>query len=259
MVSRRLLILLTALGATSCAQLAGVEDGELVKGPGSGSGGTSSTSGYSQAVLSDGPLAYWRLGEDVTPTAFDATGHGHDGIYKDVVVSEPGAIVGDSDTAVRIKGTYTGGVDVGDKFGFEDHAPFTVELWVKAEVTDSCFFSKGFRPEGGSFLGWFLYHDSATTTLRRAGSNMEAPPLEQGKWMHVVAGHDGVSSFVYINGELGAQKTDNGVVPDLDAPLRIGRMDNWKPFVGVLDEVAIYDKVLPPARIKAHYQAGLGQ
>jgi hypothetical protein len=199
------------------------------------------------------------LGEDVTPTAFDASGNGHDGVYKDVVLSEPGAIAGDSDTAVRIKGTYTGGVDIGVVFGFEDHAPFTLELWVKPEVSDSCFISKGEKPEGGTYQGWFIYHSAVNTTLRRAGTNTEAPPIEQGKWTHVVATHDGVNSAVYINGELGAQKTDSASLPTLGATMRVGRMNDWKPFAGVLDEVAIYDKNLPPARIKAHYLAGIGQ
>ncbi len=35
--------------------------------------------------------------------------------------------------------------------------------------------------------------------------------------------------------------------------------DTAVPFVGVLAEGAIYDKILPPARILAHYQAGIGQ
>jgi hypothetical protein len=229
-------------------------------GGAAGGGGTAgSKPSYAEVVLSDGPSAYWRLGEGVTPTAFDATGNGHDGTYKDVVLSEPGAIAGDSDTAVRIKGTYTGGIDIGDVFGFEGHAPFTVELWVKPEDVDGCFVGKGEKPEGGAYAGWFMYYSAVNTTLRRSGLNMEAPPIEQGKWSHVVATHDGVNSAVYINGELGSQKTDSGTLPKLGALMRVGRMDDWKPFVGVLDEVAIYEKNLAPARIKAHYLAGIGQ
>ncbi len=33
--------------------------------------------------------------------------------------------------------------------------------------------------------------------------------------------------------------------------------EQWKDFEGVIDEVAIYDYALPPARIAAHYAAGV--
>jgi len=250
-------------GSTSSGGAAGnggTSSGGTSSGGAAGGGGTAgSKPTYAEVVLSDGPSAYWRLGEGVTPTAYDASGNGHDGIYKDVVLSVPGAIAGDSDTAVQIKGTYTGGVDIGDVFGFEGHAAFTVELWVKPEIAESCFISKGEKPEGGAYAGWFIYHSAVNTTLRRSGLNMEAPPIELSKWSHVVATHDGVNSAVYINGELGSQKTDSGSLPKLGAIMRIGRMDNWAPFKGDLDEVAIYEKNLAPARIKAHYLAGIGQ
>jgi hypothetical protein len=283
----RVAISSACVAAMSCAQIAGVEDGELgsggtvsggiggadasvtggsagattggAAGSGGAGGSTDAATGYAAVVLADGPVAYYRLGEATTPAAFDSSGNGHDGTYKDVIVGEPGAIANDPDTAVRFKGSNFGGVEVSDVFDFDGKKPFSVELWVKSEVTDSSLMGKSERPEAGAFMGWFLYHDAATTTLRRAGTNVEGPPLIQGAWTYVVATYDGVTSAVYLDGELAAQKTTNSTLPDLTAPLLIGRIDNWKRFAGVLDEVAIYDKNLPPARIKAHYQAGIGQ
>ena len=289
--------------AVSCAQIAGVEDGELstggtgaATGGGAGIGGTdasvtggsagavtggsagigggagsdgsagTNTGGaggaapsYADVILADKPVAYWRLGESTTPTAFDATGNGHDGIYKDVIIGEPGAIANDTDTAVRFKGVFDAGVEIGDKFDFVGHKPFSVELWVKPESPEASIIGKTERIDGGPHLGWFLYHETGRTTLRRGGLNIEGPGLTQGQWTHVVAGHDGATSFVYLDGVLGKQRADDKSLPDLMKGLRIGGIDQWQRFKGVLDEVAIYDKNLSPAQIKAHYQAGIGQ
>ena len=39
-------------------------------------------SAYAQAVMAAKPTAYWRLGEQGGSKAVDATGNGHDGIYR---------------------------------------------------------------------------------------------------------------------------------------------------------------------------------
>jgi hypothetical protein len=70
---------------------------------------------------------------------------------------------------------------------------------------------------------------------------------------------DGITLLLFVDG---AQVAASSYVKDLaptGAPLWIGAADTWGRHKGVIDEVAIYDKPLPPARIKAHYMAGLGK
>jgi hypothetical protein len=64
---------------------------------------------------------------------------------------------------------------------------------------------------------------------------------------------------LYLNGELQAQLATAGApfrssneALHIGRGLTAGRFD----FEGALDEVAIYDKVLNPERIRAHYGAG---
>src|SRR5687768_14662270 len=84
-------------------------------------------SAYSMTVLADAPVAYWRLGEASGPFAFDATGHGHTGTYMmSPGLGTPGAIAGDSDTAVRFDG-------INDHVRFNQvlGGNFTLEAWIR--------------------------------------------------------------------------------------------------------------------------------
>ena len=91
------------LGGVGVAAL--VIAGVLVALPGQAHA-SSATWNYPAVVLSDGPLAYWRLGEASGATAIDATGHGLNGRYSIVALGTGGAIAGDLDTAASFDGSY---------------------------------------------------------------------------------------------------------------------------------------------------------
>ena len=46
------------------------------------------------------------------------------------------------------------------------------------------------------------------------------------------------------------------MISETGAALTIGRSYNWGRHTGVIDEVALYDKALSPARVCAHYDVG---
>src|SRR5262249_32468296 len=67
--------------------------------------GADSPSAYQRAVLKSKPVAYWRLGEAKGPTARDATTGGHHGKYHGTpLFGQPGALKGDKDTSITLKG-----------------------------------------------------------------------------------------------------------------------------------------------------------
>ena len=57
---------------------------------------------YDIAVLTDGPVGYWRLGEASGTLAADASGNGHDGIYIGGVSLDHTGLVAGDDTAINI-------------------------------------------------------------------------------------------------------------------------------------------------------------
>jgi hypothetical protein len=61
---------------------------------------------YEDTVLSDSPLAYWRVDESSGTVAHDITGNGNDATYTGgVTLGSSGALLNDSDTAVTLDGT----------------------------------------------------------------------------------------------------------------------------------------------------------
>ena len=75
-------------------------------------------------------------------------------------------------------------------------------------------------------------------------------------FVHVVGTFDGSSLRLFVNGELAIEGASTVLLPDHDAPLRIGASDGNEPFAGVIDEVAIYAGALSEERVLAHYVAG---
>lgn len=217
--------------------------------------------GYRDVVLADGPLAYYRLGESVGPTARDETGR-FDGTYRGAcALGAAGAIGGDADTAVAFDDDCT--VDLGDRFAFADKAPFTVEAWVMSAGQGNYqhVFTRQLRV-GSPVDGYALLLNTPTTALAErftsgAGAQTDPSTLPAGKLAHVVLTYDGAALRLYADGAPPSIVGDDRVMSTLGAKAFIGSTGGGNYFSGVIDEVAIYDKALTPDRIEAHRKAAL--
>jgi hypothetical protein len=96
---------------------------------------------YSAVVLAKGPVGYWRLGELAGPMAADASGNGYDGTYNgNPTFGQPGAIVGDPDTAVGLNGPDSRDyIDIPDPVSEAFSQPtsglgLTLEVWMRPDV-----------------------------------------------------------------------------------------------------------------------------
>jgi hypothetical protein len=214
---------------------------------------------YASIVRDDKPIAYWRLGDAVTPLARDEM-QKHDGTYKGgITLGVPGALKNDADTAARFDGNGSVEIAASTVFDFVDPATFSVEAWVKRSDGDAIL---GKETYGPPYQGWFLVFNGepVPTDLNfwRMPDEVVTPKPPDDVFHHYVVTFDGFTLVLFVDGALKqSQLSTTGLGPN-PAPLILGQVPNWGSFVGVLDEVAIYDKALSPARILRHYQFGAG-
>lgn len=219
---------------------------------------------YVAVVLADHPVAYFRLGEAIGVRASDEIASGFSGTYVgNVKFGQPGAIAGDTDTAIACDGLNCG-VELGDVFDFADRAPYSLEAWLRPQF-DGGFhniISKWLQP--GTSLGWDFYHQDAIVSMARELSPTDhdlisGTGLTDGVYAHVVGTFDGVMMTIYIDGMQRAQGAASRVLPDTQTSLFIASGNGAPtggPVNGLIDDVAIYDHALAGERVNAHYQAG---
>jgi PKD repeat protein len=229
---------------------------------------SASSSGYSGAVLADGPVGYWRLGEAGGSAAGDASGSGRSGSYLgSPSLGQPGALVGDSNTAVGLDGV---GQYVSVPFAAAvNPGQFSVEAW--AYVTGGSGRWRAVVSSrdivGGLNRGYILYaapDDTWRFWVGAGGSGWNqvyGPTLAPNTWTHLVGTYDGVTARLYVNGVLAAS-SPYSYVANTARPLRIGAGANERGadylFAGRIDEVAVYGTALSASSVQAHTTAGRG-
>jgi Concanavalin A-like lectin/glucanases superfamily len=241
-----------APGVGGGAGAAGTSGGGGTLGSGGNTGGAGPCP-YVQAVMADGPIAYWRLGEPNGP-ALDLVGN-VDGTHVATLRNVASLVTCDGDGATGFN-TAAATIDFGDVFDFDGKVPYSVEAWVDWGEVDGRIVDK----RDGSGDGWNLTLTDAgnnpMTGFRRiiGGSNEDDhTPITPHARHHVVGTYDGIDQIcVYVDGQSGGCDTAASMLPATNDPLEIG----GGGFIGVVDEVAFYDKVLSLARIVAHYDAG---
>lgn len=250
---------------------------------------------YRNGVLAKGPVAYWRLGESQGPYALDATRHGHTGLYfGNPTLGQPGAIHSDPNKAIRCNGSDY--VEIADSVSFSQPTSgfgLTVEVWMRPDVLD--FPGESSDPHvhwlGKGVAGqreWALrFYSQSSSRPNRISAYIFNPAggegagayfqdeLVAGEWIHVVACYEPgdkdtlppAGVHIYKNGvhRLGPPSPGTlysnplfNIAPAHGAsPLRLGTRDFASFFLGGLDEVAIYPRVLSAQEILDNYQNGI--
>ncbi len=231
--------------------------------------------GFVTEVLADGPIGYWRLGETPgTAKAADASGHANDGTYSGgVTLGLPGFHGGD--TAALFDGK-TGRVVVPDSDSLNP-ANITIEAKVrwdgpntlqqrileKSSFAELAQYGLSIMPDGHVQVE--LRTSAATTSVNVQSVGVAA----QGAETHIAATYDGAVIRIYLNGVLDPSETAapgsiSPKPPDPANPTASGvgignQIDRDRPFLGLIDEVALYPTALSAARILAHYQAQIAK
>ena len=214
-------------------------------------------SAYKQAVLADQPMAYWPFDEGAGSSfARDIIGGKNAALVGAVTFGKPGV----DGTAVE-RSSGGGNFDVGDFFDLAGTQPYTIELWGWPKGTGQ--YENILYKRRQDFVGWIVYFSAASQDVSieqryAAGQRVAYAPLPDGaktKFHHIVFVFDPVDPTdkrmrLYIDNVRTNGFSDDGAADDTSQSL--GMMD----FVGLLDEVALYDHALTTERIDAHYKLG---
>ncbi len=220
------------------------------------------SSAYSNAVLADGPVGYWRLGEKSGTTASDAAGANLGAYRNGALLGQPSLLPGDSaNSSVRFDGS-NDYVDIPSSSALSPTAKVSLEAWIKPVALPSTgnFASVASKPESYSlqFNGPRLEFTIMQSGARR---RLQAPvgAIATGQVYHVVGTYDGASQRLYVNGAEVASASLGGAITANSNELDLASWsEGGEPFNGTIDEVAVYAGALSAARVGAHYQAGSG-
>src|ERR1043165_1565331 len=223
------------------------------------------------AILADGPLAYYRFGENVTTPTFDtivnsgSLGAAVNGVYTySSSLTHPVAGVLPGNGAASANGTI---LSVAYNAGLNPAGAFTIEGWLKPTVANgagvlTCALAS--MHAASPRTGWLIYQsdtgwnfrmyngvDNATTVSITGGG---APVA--GNWYHVLVSFDGTTARMYVNGVAGPSAAPAAFVQNSDSPFNIAsRSDGAFGWNGTADEVAFYPSALSASDAAAHNAA----
>ena len=226
----------------------------------SGGTGDAGSGAYAAVVASDAPLAYFRLDERSGAVATDSSGNGrHATIIGDVTLAVPGALR--EGTAMLFSG---GRLEVGEELAFFDRAPFTIEAWIAPSTVDGVYrrIVSRERPEPprGGYSLWLQAEPEPRVGFERMagddGVTVETTLPRTGAWVHVVATYDGSQQVLYVDGRRREAVANTASIgPHSDAFIGAGTNYGNSPYLGSLDELAIYGVALSEERVQAHHRA----
>lgn len=215
-----------------------------------------STSSYSATILADAPIAYWRFEDLVSPSVQDASGRGHHA--QKIGSPIPGQSLGERTGRAFRYVTDIDGVIQNDTV-WSKLTAMTVEAWIRADRVQT---AEGMIVvDKGST--WNLFIDPAgRPAFQFPGTipptTFAATPIVAGQTYHLAGTFGNGVMRVFVNGVLANERGSLAAIQNQPTPVSVGRglSDGRFDFYGIIDEVAIYDRVLPADAILRHYTAG---
>jgi Concanavalin A-like lectin/glucanases superfamily len=224
------------------------------------------TGTYYKEVMSLHPLAYYRLDESAGLTACDDSGNGNSGTYaaSGVDYGVPGALKNSTDTAISAEGG-ANPVTV-DSSSLPTGSPaFTMEGWFSTTSTqDQMLVDMGTNADTDGVVGLGVWNSDSLLYIDMFRDDVNFPipskkVLSDGKWYFIAVTHSAKGKVVgYLDGKSLGSVT-HGALDLQGQELRIGWWVDTvynQPFIGSMDEVAVFPKALSATQVAAEYSAG---
>jgi hypothetical protein len=254
--------------ATSSGPGGATDDGGTVDG--SGGSPTADAAGlYYDEVLASEPMAYWRFDESDGVQALDVSGNAAHAVYVGgVTVGVVGGVPGN--TAVEVDGGQFIQTTLDNEVDFAQNASFSLECFIHAKLLDANYrqvINKQTATVDAKRNGYSLWVRNVDNLpivtvelFNAAGDTYCSAPVDlPDRMVHLVATFENGQLLLYMDNVLEGFKTCMGDgFPQNDEQLRIGQIASGMgvdSFVGVIDEVAIYNRALSPDEIEKHHNA----
>ena len=231
---------------------------------------------YAETVLSDSPVAYWRLGEASGTSFFNSTVTTGLTAVETAGVSnaEIGALANDSSTAAGFTrpAANNGALIVPDHPDLDGTARLTVEAWVYMDAACNSAICGIVSKRVGSLNeeAYILYTNNGLVGVRLAGQTAQqldaGATLSTNTWHHIVFVFDNTLNDtvaqrrlkLYINGTLNVERTYTfGAIAGTASTFTIGSLNGntSSGWAGRIDEVAVYKSAMTLAQVQKHYNA----
>jgi hypothetical protein len=235
---------------------------------------------YSDVILADGPIAFYRFEEEFGPLSpnFGTAGSDADGLYMsgagptDAATStdigpRPPQFVGfaSNNRAATFNGSDLW-VDTQRQL-LNGLGAFTLEYWVRPvgrtnELGTVVWATRvGIVGQNDAIEYGFIDWNTIQIWTPGGGALDTDYPFADGEWHHIATIASGTNIQNFFDGRLvgtGGGRTANYGTSSYNVHIGGGGVFDVSGnfFTGQIDEVAIFNKAIPAARIAAHYQAG---
>ena len=185
--------------------------------------------------------------------ANDESGNGNDGVVNGATLTSDRN--GNSNTAYSFNGSeiIINQIQQED-FRLNGTDQITISLWFFTTSNNSPMHFIG-RRDAADFNWQLAYNYGSGEGLTFNGGGIYAPSgvsIPQGNWNHLVGKYINGFWVLYLNGAILAQ-AEGQTTGGLQTELKIGNSGTAEPFIGQLDDIAIYNSALTQEEITALY------
>ncbi len=221
------------------------------------------TDPYGVSVYNDNPTLFWRLNDASGTTAKDVSPNKQDGQFAGgVTYGQTSPVAEAAGKAVAFNGA---DATVASKTVFNNPTLYSEELWFKTTTTNGgklIGFGNAQSGTSGNYDRHVYMETNGQVTFGVwtgfTNTATSAKSYNDGVWHHMVATQSPTAGMrLYLDGQLAGTNGQTGS-QSYSGYWRVGGDSNWccQPwFNGTIDEVAVYDSALTPARVFAHYEA----
>ncbi|MHC4703725.1 MAG: LamG domain-containing protein, partial [Planctomycetota bacterium] len=203
-------------------------------------------------------VGWWRLDEGSGTTAFDSSGNGNDATFQ----GSPAWVEdGKLGKAIKFNGTsdYLAAPDSESLDINGDQV--SMAAWVNGEDWPAAnhVVRKVADTGTGSIYMIRVQPDTVRVYLNTSAGETVidgTTTLATNEWIHIALTYDGAEARIYVDGQLDVAVDVSGELTQSDNELRIGRGEPAGYFMGMIDDVRVYNHALTEDELLAAMEGG---